>query len=126
MDTVKRAALAALTLATLALPAHADPPPYTPADTRAAIEQAARYRGVSRGRLRCTVSYETGHTFKPYIRGRQGELGPAQLHPRGLLPAFYRMGYTNPYSPWQSMDFMARMWRAGYARHWSPVLLGLC
>lgn len=58
--------------------------------------------------------------------GKLGELGPVQLLPvRGLLPAFYssvdREGdrYTNPFSLWQAVDFLARSFARGMARHWT-------
>lgn len=51
--------------------------------------------------------------------GAAGEIGLAQLHPRGLLPTFYRWGYTNPWNPWQASAFMRDAFDLGMWRHWS-------
>lgn len=51
--------------------------------------------------------------------GAAGEQGIAQLHPQGLLPTFYAMGYESPYSVWQAVDFIALMFSKGNATAWS-------
>jgi hypothetical protein len=58
-------------------------------------------------------------TSNPDAVGAAGELGLFQLHPRGLLPAFYRMGFDDPWSVYQQADFAAWAIANGYARHWS-------
>ena len=97
--------------------AHAEP--YTPEDTLAAIEEASINSGVSYAWLRRIVACETGHTFRNDLIGRQGEIGAVQLHPRGLLPAFYRAGYTNPRNPQDAVHFLADQILLGRARAWS-------
>lgn len=89
-----------------------EPYAYTAADTRAAMEQHSWL-------AQCIVEVETGHTLNPYSVGRAGELGVAQLHPRGLLPEFYDAGYTNPFSPYQSMDFLEDALARGEGPAWS-------
>jgi hypothetical protein len=90
---------------------------YTPADTLDAIEQASANSGVSAAWLKRVIWCES--KYYPYAVGRAGELGAAQLHPRGMLPVFYRMGYTNPYNPYDAAHFMADMFLVGRARAWS-------
>lgn len=99
-------------------PAHAEEA-YTAEDTLAAIDEASVEIGVSRAWLTRVVSCETGGTFNPYSVGRQGELGPTQLHPRGLLPKFFSWGYTDPFSPYQSVRFLAQEFSYGRAGAWS-------
>jgi len=92
---------------------------YTADDTLAAIEQYADEQGVSYRWLLSIVRCETGGTFDPYSVGRQGERGAAQLHPRGELIRFYAWGYDDPYSPYQSVRFLAQRITQGGARAWS-------
>lgn len=92
---------------------------YTPADTLAAIEEASINSGVSYTWLRRIVACETGQTFRNDLVGRQGEIGAVQLHPRGLLPAFYAAGYTNPRNPQDAVHFLADQILLGRSRHWS-------
>ena len=114
-----RALICALLLIGLATPrVWAAEQTYTAEDTLAAITQYAEEQGVSRAYLLAIVRCEDP-TFDPYVVGRQGELGPAQLHPRGLLPKFYALGYLDPYSPWQSVRFLAQEIRFGRASAWS-------
>jgi hypothetical protein len=97
--------------------AHAEP--YTVDDTLAAIEQYSNEYQVSYWWLYRIVRCETGWTFSPYSVGRQGELGAAQLHPRGELRRFYAWGYDDPFSPYQSVAFLAQRLSQGGARAWS-------
>jgi hypothetical protein len=113
------ALLIAFTLIWLAAPARAQEAPYTPEDTLAAIDQASDEIGVPAAVLYHIVRCETGGRFDPYSVGRQGELGAAQLHPRGLLPTFYAWGYDDPFSPWQSVRFLAQQITYGRASQWS-------
>lgn len=92
---------------------------YTADDTLAAIDEASSEIGVSAALLTRVVRCETGGTFNPYTVGRQGELGAAQLHPRGLLPTFYAWGYADPFSPYQSVRFLAQEITYGHLRAWS-------
>jgi len=92
---------------------------YTSQDTLAALEQASP-------QAECIVYYETGGTYDPTLTGQQGELGPVQLHPYGLLPVFYQQGYTNPFNPYEAIPFLEQQIQAGNAWNWSPVLLGWC
>lgn len=92
---------------------------YTSDDVSAAIEQASQEIGVSAAYLTAVVSCETGGTFDPYSVGHQGELGAAQLHPRGLLRTFLAWGYSDPYSPYQAVWFLAQEISFGRAHAWS-------
>ena len=77
-------------------------------------------------RASCIVRYETGGTYDPNLIGKQGELGAAQLHPRGKLPAFYARGYSDPRDPVQAIEFLEEQIHIGQAGAWSPVARGLC
>jgi hypothetical protein len=92
---------------------------YTPDDTLAAIAQYSEEQDVSYRWLYSIVRCETAGTFDPYSVGRQGELGAVQLHPRGELLRFFAWGYLDPFSPWQSVRFLAQRLRMGGARAWS-------
>jgi hypothetical protein len=92
---------------------------YTAQDTLAAIHEASAETGVSESYLKSVVRCETGGTFDPYSVGRQGELGAAQLHPRGELPRFYAVGWLDPFSPYQAVRFMAQRFIDGGAGAWS-------
>ena len=92
---------------------------YTAEDTLAAIDQYSEELGVSHAWLYRIVACETGHTFNPYAVGRAGELGAVQLHPRGELLRFYAWGYLDPFSPYQSVRFLAQRLTMGGARAWS-------
>jgi hypothetical protein len=92
---------------------------YTSDDTIAAIDEASAEIGVSWTWLYSAVRCETAGSFDPYSVGRQGELGPAQLHPRGELQRFYAWGYLDPFSPYQSIRFMAQRFAMGGASAWS-------
>lgn len=92
---------------------------YTAQDTLDAIDQYSIEQGVSRAFLTRVVRCETGGTFDPYSVGKQGELGAAQLHPRGELLRFYAWQYTDPFSPWQSVRFLAQEVNFGRASAWT-------
>jgi hypothetical protein len=115
--------IVALTLAVVLVffatsPSHAQEP-YTADDTLNAIDEASADIGVSYSWLYATVRCETGGTFNPYSVGRQGELGAAQLHPRGELLRFEAWGYLDPFSPYQAIRFMAQRFAMGGARAWT-------
>lgn len=95
------------------------PAVFTPADTLQAIDEASLDSGVPAAWLKRVIGCETGFSFNPYAVGRQGELGAAQLHPRGLLPLFYAVGYTDPFDPRQAAHFMADQFLLGRSYHWS-------
>lgn len=121
--TARRPALVVLgqvlLCAVLGAPAHAQEVVYTPADTHAAIQQAADEMGVSAAYLTAVVRCETGGTFSNYLVGRQGELGAVQLAPWGELKRFYAWGYLDPLSPYQSVRFLAQRVAMGGASAWS-------
>ena len=97
-----------------------EPEPWTPADVLAAMATASP-------RARCIVRTEVGGVgYDPYAVGRSGELGPVQLHPRGKLPEFYARGYTDPFDPYQAVDYLDNALQRGQASHWSAVGLGWC
>jgi hypothetical protein len=92
---------------------------FGPDDTLAAIRQASADTGVSYAWLTRTVFCETAGTYDPHSVGIQGELGAAQLHPRGELGRFYAYGYDDPYDPYQAVEFMAQRFLAGGSRAWT-------
>lgn len=92
---------------------------YTADDTLAAIEQYSVEIGVPSALLYRIVSCETGGTFSPSSVGRQGELGAVQLHPRGRLPHFLALGYTDAFSPWQAVRYLAQEISFGRGAAWS-------
>lgn len=71
------------------------------------------------------VRHEIGGVgFDPYTRGAQGELGPLQLHPQGLLQDFYAQGGRDVFSPYEAIAYFERMDSRGLAAlHW-PTLAG--
>jgi hypothetical protein len=107
-----------------------DPPPlperiftpirFTPEDTLTALQGASRL-------VRCLVDHEVGGgtaEFAPYDPtsvGAAGEIGAAQLHPRGLLNDFYRQGFSNPNNPYEAVQYMEEAIRRGLAGHWSTL-----
>ena len=94
--------------------------PWTPDDVIARIAWATP-------RARCIVRSEVGGVgYDPYRNGRQGELGPVQLHPRGKLPEFYARGYRDPHSPHEAVDYLEWALANGQAGHWTAVVRGLC
>jgi hypothetical protein len=66
----------------------------------------------------CIVRLESDN-LDPYSVGRAGELGVAQLHPRGKLPEFYAFGYDNPFSPYQAMDYLDEALARGEGPAWT-------
>ena len=90
---------------------------YTAADTLAAIDQASVAHGVSWRWLYSIVRCES--QLDPYAVGRRGELGAAQLAPWGELRRFYARGFSNPYSPYQAVAFLAQRLNEGGARAWA-------
>jgi soluble lytic murein transglycosylase-like protein len=118
MRRVLAAVVLAVVIMTLNL-TYAHARDYTSDDTLAAIEQYSNEYQVSYSWLYRIVRCETGWTFNPYAVGRQGELGAAQLHPHGELRRFYSWGYDDPFSPYQSVAFLAQRLSQGGARAWS-------
>lgn len=90
-------------------------------DTLSAIDQASANTGVASSWLYRVVACETGHTFNPRAIGDYGtSFGAAQLHHGGgELPRFYAFGYTDPFDPYQAIEFMAIEFRGGRAVAWS-------
>ncbi len=112
------ALLCAFTLIWLAAPARAEET-FTPDDVVSAIHDVSADTGVSETTLTRIVGCETGGTFNPYSVGRQGELGPVQLHPRGELLRFRSWGLDDPFNPWLAVGFLATRIQQGGARAWS-------
>jgi hypothetical protein len=83
----------------------------------ALIHQRAAQYGVSGAWLERTIWCES--RFNPRAVGAAGELGAAQLHPRGLLPRFFALGYTDPMNFDQAVTFTARMFSQGQSSHWT-------
>jgi hypothetical protein len=118
----RRLVVHALALAVvLACAATARADPFDSSDTLAAIEQASSSTGVAQSWLYRVIGCETGWTFNPHAVGDRGtSLGPAQLHRGGgELPRFYAFGYSDPFDPYQSIEFMALEFADGRARAWS-------
>jgi hypothetical protein len=109
--TLRHAALLLALCATTAMPAHAAEP-WTEADSEAAISEHSALAG-------CIAYAETGGTLDPYSVGRAGELGIAQLLPSGELQTFYRLGFDDPYSPWQALDFLDWSLARGRGHFWT-------
>ena len=94
--------------------ASAQTEPFTRDDTLQAIQDASDNTGVSYWWIYNTVACETGHTFNPYARGRLGEMGAAQLYPRGnAIGVFYRY-YSDPNNPYEAIQFLAEALRGDY------------
>lgn len=76
----------------------------------------------------CVIDHEIGGTgYDPTARGQQGERGPAQLHPHGLLPHYLRWSEgADPENPYLSITYLDLMIEQGMGHHWSPIRLGLC
>lgn len=104
-----------------------DPPPiaaphrWDASDVLAALSQATP-------RARCVVRSEVGgYGYSPWVIGAQGERGPVQLHPRGLLADYLRWsGGEAPENPYVSIPYLDWMLARGQGRHWSAILRGTC
>lgn len=89
------------------------------------IQAEALEADVYYWKLEATIHCESSHYDMNVITGhRLGlalEIGAVQLHPQGLLPAFYAQGYDNPRNFQQSVRFLARMVARGLkvARAWT-------
>lgn len=94
----------------------AGPPPDWIAEL---ITDRAAAHGVSAVWITSTLDCEGGGTWQAGIVGAAGELGPAQLHPRGELQHFYARGYTDPFSWWQATDFIAARFSEGGSGAWT-------
>lgn len=87
----------------------------------AAIRASERH-GVELWLLLCISGHETRLTTHKV--GAAGEVGPVQLLSGGELVTFRQMGYLDPRSPDDSLDFLARRIKDGYLSYWSTA--GLC
>ena len=98
----------------------AGPRRWTPDDVHEALRTASPL-------ARCVVTAEIGGVgFDPLSIGAAGELGPVQLHPFGKLRSFFMAGYSDPFSPYQSLAYLEEAIARGEGRAWSPILLGMC
>lgn len=76
-------------------------------------------------KLEHTVHCESEHYSPAVLQGRRlglaQEIGAVQLHPRGLLPLFYKLGYTDPLNFRQAVSFLANHVAKGisFARAWT-------
>lgn len=80
------------------------------------LTERAATHGVSASRLIAIVRCES--TFNPNAVGDHGSShGLVQLNDRatGLLSHFRAQGYSDPYSAWESSDYLARV----MAGHWA-------
>ncbi len=100
-------------------------PKFTAVDTLKALDNASPL-------IQCVVAVEIGHPlpgyepFDPNMVGEEGELGPAQLHPKGKLPRFYQEGNTNPKDPYQAIPFIEKQIALGDGNHWAGIRDGIC
>lgn len=89
------------------------------------IQEASIEHDVWYHKLEATIHCESMHYDARVLSGRrlgaQGEVGAVQLHPRGLLPTFYREGNDNPLDFRQAVFFLAKKVALGMrsARAWS-------
>lgn len=112
-----RPAVVALALLSYAQPAAA----FSSDDTHAAIEQSAASVGVSRTRLDAIVRCETHGDYDPNAVGDHGtSFGAVQLHRGGLLGYFYAEGYSDPFDPYQGVEYLAR----ALSGEWSYLGIG--
>lgn len=94
---------------------------FTPQDVQNELQsrptwvQCIVHKEIGRGITRNGIVYPP---YDPYMPGLQGEQGPVQLHPSGLLIDFYASGFTNPYSPIQSMDYLELAASRNLLSHW--------
>jgi len=88
-----------------------------PPELAAVVEERAAYRRASAGWMRAIIQCES--RWNVYAVGSAGELGLVQLHPRGLLPEFYQLGYSDPFDPSEAIDYLAWALVHGRASHWS-------
>jgi hypothetical protein len=81
---------------------------WTVDDAYAAADQAQAATGVSAARLLRVANCETGGTLDPYAVGDRGtSYGLAQIHVGGLWAHFHQL-YSDPYSPYEALMYMAR------------------
>lgn len=103
---------------------------FTVEDDLKAVEQASP-------EVACTIYYEAGRKTKyfeaydPYVLDGPDiessfNYGIGQLAPGGKLPEFYRLGYNNPFDPYQVVDYMNDAFARQQQWHWGPVELKLC
>lgn len=87
------------------------------------IQEVAHKYDVSSWAIEKTLQCESGNFQWDVIVGHRfgaaGEQGIAQLHPQGLLPVFYKLGYESPFSIGNSVDFIGWAFSQGLANHWS-------
>jgi hypothetical protein len=107
---IRHAVLLLALCATTAAPAKASEP-WTADDTLAALADATPL-------ARCIVRLED-ESLDPYALGAAQEMGVAQLHPHGLYPLFLELGYTDVFSPYQSIQFLEWALDHGYGPQWS-------
>ena len=82
---------------------------------------------IASERARCVVAAETGRTYNPNLVGAQGEQGPVQLHPRGLLPSFRQWSNgADPRDPDAAISYLEMMIASGKGSNWTPILYGYC
>jgi len=90
---------------------------YTSYDTHAAMDMHSSLAA-------CIVTYEVGGVgYDPYAVGAAGEMGAAQLHPQGLYGDFLAQGYTDPYSPYQALDYLDDALDRGLGWNWTTYAL---
>jgi hypothetical protein len=90
---------------------------FTTEDTHVAISAAAHEHGVAEWLLDCMAMREA--TYRPYAVGSRGEQGVAQLKSPGRRDDFYARGYTDPFNPYQAIDYQALSIREGAGPAWT-------
>lgn len=86
---------------------------------RAVLTSRAQHYGIAPQELIDLAGCETGWTWDQRVIGKQGELGPFQLHPKGKLRHFYASGYTDPFDWFEAGDYTAWQLSLGGGRAWS-------
>lgn len=106
---------------------HASTSPVQPAAAYDANDAVAALSNAD-SLLLCVAYYESGRSgaYDPNTIGDYGEShGLLQLHKRGLLPDFYRKGYTNWDSPYQQVAYFnyirATKGVAYVVNNWTPA-----
>lgn len=95
---------------------------FSPADTAAALESVGPIYGFAvEQHARSIVWCETGGTLSPSAIGDHGSsFGAAQLHHGGLLEHFRSVGYSDPFNPYEAIDYLAR----AIVGEWSYLRIG--
>lgn len=100
----------------------------TPEELAAYIHERAAHHGVAGAWLEAVLRCESRtarRELDPHAVGDGGQsVGLAQLHARGLRPLFHQRGFTDPFDPYQAIEFAAWAFSQGLAGHWTCARRG--